>query len=81
MSEIAAHITEWKSIGMQLHIRRSTLDCIEADKHERSERFAAMFECWYNNMEPPFTWETIIGALKKVEKERLAKELSEKYLV
>ena len=68
---------KWKTLGHGLHIECHQLDAIERDNLECVDCLVKMLQQWKKNTDPPYTWATIIEALKSplVDEENLAKEL------
>ena len=70
---------KWKRLGTQLNIDYSKLTSIEEKHRDAFDCYAEIFQLWKNKGDPPFTWATIIDALKasSVEETELATELQE----
>ena len=68
---------KWKTLGHGLCIECHQLDAIKKDNSECLDCLVKMLQQWKKNAEPPYTWATIIEALKSplVDEENLAKEL------
>ena len=68
---------KWKTLGHGLRIECHQLDAIERDNSECLDCLVKMLQQWKKNTDPPYTWATIIEALKSplVDEENLAKEL------
>ena len=65
LNQVAANASnEWENLGLQLDIKYHQLETL-ADKHRNNvSRFAEMFELWRKRGSPPYTWATIIDALR-----------------
>ena len=70
---------KWKRLGTQLNIDYPKLTSIEEKHKDAFDYYAEVFQLWKSKGDPPFTWATIIDALKapSVEKIELATELQE----
>ena len=70
---------KWKSVGLQLDMELPELNTVEKQNKEASLCYAELFRLWKNNGDPPYTWDTIIDALKAplVGEAQLATELQE----
>ena len=70
---------KWEEIGLQLSIDRSHLKSIWITRQDPVRCFADIFDVWQRNSSPPYTWATIIDALRApiVGEGRLAHELEE----
>ena len=65
LNEVASKaISNWKEVGLQLGIKLQNLEAIENKNRDSTICYAAMFERWKRNGKPPYTWTTIIKALK-----------------
>ena len=80
LNMIAARANEkWKVIGLQLKLNLQQLNSIDEKYKQTILCYAEMFQVWKNKGDPPFTWDTIIDALKApmVGEAQLATELQE----
>ena len=80
LNMIAARANEkWKVVGLQLKLSLQLLNSIDEKYKQTVLCYAEMFQVWKNNGDPPFTWGTIIDALKApiVGEAQLATELQE----
>ena len=70
---------KWKVVGLQLKISLQLLNSIDEKYKQTVLCYAEMFQVWKNNGDSPFTWGTIIDALKApiVGEAQLATELQE----
>ena len=66
MNRVAASIpTKWRNLGIQLGLAPNDLDMFEARHGGDYHRiYSCIFTAWENQVTRPFTWETIIQALK-----------------
>ena len=79
-NKVAARaLPKWKRLGIQLNIDFSKLKSIEKEHIDSFDCYAEVFQLWKSKGDPPFTWETIIDALKapSVRETELATELQE----
>ncbi len=66
MEHVAASVPDkWRIIGIQLGLKQADLSVI----HERSNGdarvcFTEVFTMWEKQMNPPYTWKTIIDVLQ-----------------
>ena len=84
MNDVAAHAKSWRDIGLQLLLMPSELDGIEQSRNKDiNQCYADVFEKWKKAGEPPFTWRTIIDALRSpsVKNNDLADRIEKKYVV
>ena len=80
LNEVASKaISKWKMVGLQLSIELQKLHAIEKENCDSTLCYAAVFEIWKRTGKPPYTWATIIKALKApaVGEMQLAIELEE----
>ena len=70
-------LDKWEILGLQLDIEPHRLKSIKNQADKNVLRYAEIFEIWKRRGNPPFTWTTIIDALKApiVEEKQLAEEL------
>lgn len=70
-------LDKWEILGLQLDIEPHRLKSIKNQTENNVLRYAEIFEIWKRRGNPPFTWATIIDALKApiVEEQQLAHEL------
>ena len=68
---------KWEVVGLQLNIRPQQLHTIQ--KRNPILSFAEVFDIWERKADPPFTWATIIEALRApiVDENNLAKEIED----
>ena len=55
-------LDRWDIIGLQLSIEEQELNTIE--HYAPIRRFSKLFDLWKNKGTPPFTWTTILDALR-----------------
>ena len=82
MSDLANRVAaiiphKWNQVAIQLQLSTGERKAIEKDNTESSERFMAVLEHWERSCDLPYTWETLITALKSafVGEQRLAEQL------
>ena len=79
MKDLANHVAtaipnKWKQVAYQLELTRGEIDTIKTNESSDNERFMAVMEQWERSAKLPYTWETLITALKApaVEEAKLA---------
>ena len=80
MERVAAEASDkWKKLGQQLNIDHHKLKTISNENNDVLDCFAEVFDLWKRGESPPFTWATIIDALrtKIVGEVQLAYELEQ----
>ena len=80
LNKIAAEASDkWKKLGQQLDIEHHKLKTISKENDDVLDCFAEVFELWKRGGSPPYTWATIIDALraKIVGEVQLAYELEQ----
>ena len=72
-------IDKWRVLGIQLNISSHQLHSIERSERYPDLCFAKVFDIWKRNSYPPFTWATIVEALRSpiVEEYHLAMEIED----
>ena len=79
LNQVAIKVTDnWKSLGLQLKIKNHKLKTISKENPGDSLQCCVeMLETWENHGSPPYTWGTVIDALRAdlVGKKRLADDL------
>ena len=70
---------KWKKIGLQLDIEPHDLNAISSREQDPILCYSEVFSLWKRRADPPFTWDTIVEALRApaVEETRLAAEIVE----
>ena len=70
---------KWKKLGQQLDIEHQKLKTIQRENDDSLDCFAEVFDLWKRGGSPPFTWATIIDALRAdiVGEVQLAYELEQ----
>ena len=70
-------IDKWRVLGLELNIPYHQLLSIERDERYPDLCFVEVFNIWKRNSDPPFTWATIVEALRSpiVEEYHLAMEI------
>ena len=68
---------KWQVLGLQLNIPTYQLNTIQ--KSTPILCFVEVFDIWKRKSDPPFTWATIVEALRSpiVSKNKLAKEIED----
>jgi hypothetical protein len=69
---------QWKNMAVQLELSEGDIKSIQGDENKISDCFNAVMERWKQSLTKPFTWETLINALRSpsVNEIRLANELN-----
>ena len=78
LDKVAAKARDkWKMVGEQLSIQPNQLMAISRNNQDAMDCYRDVFTLWMNKCDPPFTWVTIIDALRasSVGEDRLALEL------
>ena len=72
---------KWMEVAIQLDLTMGEIYSIEHDRNNLFLRFMAVFEQWKKSCRQPYTWESLVTALKSpsVNEFRLAKELQEEF--
>ena len=86
LKDLANHVAavipgKWMEVAIQLDLTMGEIDSIEHDRNSSFLRFMAVFEQWKKSCRQPYTWESLITALKStsVNEFRLAKKLQEEF--
>ena len=68
---------KWKMVAIQLDVDMGAINRIERDKCNSFDRFMEVFDSWKQSSCEPYTWKTLVTALKSrsVDEVRLAEEL------
>ena len=80
LNEVAScALDKWYRIGLQLGIEGQELNTME--QYDIIRRFSTIFDEWKSRRTSPFTWETILKALKSplVGENQLAAEIMSKH--
>ena len=81
LDKVAAQTRDkWFLVAAQLGIKSDHICSIRSDKQsDPMAYYFAVFAAWENKGSPPYTWVTVIKALRapSVGKDQLAKELEE----
>lgn len=79
MNYVAAELpTQWQAVGIQLGLSIPKIKDIERSNHNDSIRcFSAVFWEWENQRTAPYTWETMLKALRSdsVKENRVAERI------
>lgn len=78
MNLVSTRTTKWRQIGIELGLSTCELDAISLCGVQSLHRcFEHIFELWKRSATMPYTWDTIITALKnpQVNEQRLAIEI------
>ena len=69
----------WRMLGLELKITASQLNSIEKIESSPISCFAEVFDIWKRNLDTPFTWATIVEALRSptVMENALAMDIEE----
>ena len=67
----------WRQVGIQLRIKTATLNAFKAQEDEPTELYIKVFEQWKREHKVPYTWTTIINALKAVKEREVANDIVE----
>ena len=68
---------KWEVVGLQLNIELHQLRTIQKSSQSTVLCFAEIFDIWERKSDPPFTWATIVRALRSpiVNENNVAKEI------
>lgn len=81
LNKVAAETTDkWDEVAVQLGIKPSRIRSIRIEQQNQSMKcYTEVFDLWENKATSPYTWATIINALRSpaVEEGRLADKLEE----
>ena len=80
MYELMTHVAQkrpvkWFQVGIQLQIDMPILEAYEAEYSNQMRLFAKVFEHWRQKEKMPYTWNTIIIALERVDENRIAADI------
>ena len=80
MHELMTHVAQkrpvkWFQVGVQLQIDMPILEAYEAEYSNQIRLFAKVFEQWRREEKLPYTWNTIITALERVDEHRIASDI------
>ena len=78
---VAAIPSKWKHVAIQLGLTIGTCKAIKKNEDECFDQFMAVFDEWEKGSCKPFTWSTLITALKSpsVAEDTLAETLKRKF--
>jgi len=82
MNDVAAKVVSWKNFAIQLQLTTVEIDRIDnQERGDTKECFREVFSLWRKKTTPPYTWTTVISALKSpcVSENCVAMELEQKY--
>ena len=71
-------VVNWFQLGIQLEIPPDILKAIRSDRRDTAECRLELFMKWKDRERP--TWQKVVKALSNIGLNRLAKDISEKYL-
>ena len=81
LNQVAIKVTHnWKSLGLQLEIEPDKVETINKDSPGDSKLCCVnMLHVWKKHGSPPYTWDTVINALRApyVGEKRLADDLKD----
>ena len=71
--------TKWYQVGILLRIETTTLDTFEKEvaDHDQVRLCIKVFQQWEKEVKVPFTWETIVSILERLDEMKTAAELKE----
>ena len=80
MHELMTHVAQrrpvkWFQVGIQLQIDMPILEAYEAEYSNQMRLFAKVFEHWRQEKKLPYTWNTIIIALERVDENRITTDI------
>lgn len=82
MCDLMTHVVyeapiKWRQVGIQLRIKTATLNAFKAPNDDPTELYIQVFEQWEKEQKVPYTWTTIINALKAVKERKVANDIVE----
>ena len=82
MRDLMTHIayeapTKWRQVGLQLRIPIATLNAFKTQNDDPDELYIQVFEQWEREQKVPYTWRTMINALKAVKECRVTNDIIE----
>ena len=80
MHELMTHVAQkrpvkWFQVGIQLLIDMPILEAYEVEHRDPMRLFAKVFEQWRREEKLPYTWNTIIIALERIDENRIATDI------
>ena len=72
---------QWKKVAIQLELSGGAIQAIQRDEHDSFDQFMAVMYQWKQSLSKPFTWATLVSALKSpsVNEIELAKGLHHEF--
>ena len=72
---------QWKKVAVQLELGRGEIKAIQKDEDDSFDRFMAVMDKWKTSLSKPFTWATLVTALRSpsVNEHGLADELNREF--
>lgn len=55
---------KWKQFGIELKVDNTALNNIGSRSNKAGDRYIAVYEEWSKSLCTPYTWETILNALR-----------------
>ena len=78
LSKVARRLpTKWFEIGIQLDLDLPTLEALEEQTSDHIRLYAKVFDHWKKEQNVPYTWSSIINALRAIEENKAAEDISE----
>ena len=79
MNRVSTRTTKWREVGIELSISTPQLNAISYEVRTVQQCFEHVFELWKSSTSMPYTWDTLITALKapQVNEQRLASEIEQ----
>ena len=81
-NRVAAVVPDkWKKVAVQLELSQGEIKAIQKDEDDSFDRFMAVMYQWKQSLSKPFTWPTLVSALRSpsVNETRLADELKHEF--
>ena len=66
---------KWFQVGIQLQIDMPILEAYDTEYSNHIRLFAKVFEQWRREETLPYTWNTIVTALERVDEHRIATDI------
>ena len=67
--------TKWYDVGTLLHIETKTLEAFEKENTDQVRLFMKVFDQCKREQKVPFTWQTMISILEKLDENETATDL------
>ena len=86
LCDLANHVavvipTKWRPVAIQLGLTMEEIRTIQKDEDDSFARFMAVLDSWQRSLRKPYTWNTLVTALKSasVDELKLAERLQQQF--